>query len=114
LQKKIVKNDKTIMFDTIKRLSIRLLQDEVVLASWGISNVITDESSFRFSVNGFKYCGPVEIRAQDNGRYEILLGKDSQGIVDLDHIVGFLDNAIEKTGNYNQSIKEWIHEQLKG
>ena len=101
------------MIDTIKLLAIKLLQEEVVIASWGITKVEIEDSCLRFNVNGLKYSGSIIITVLDNKNYEVIFGEHSQGIYQLEDILSFLDNAIEKTDRYKQDVEKCIMNELK-
>ena len=101
------------MYDSIRKIALRLLQEDVIVASWGITNVRLFESHICFHVNGLKYNGVVEIKAKDCDEYEILLDGASIGKGHLDSIVDIIDNAVEKTDCYQQLLEEWIINQLK-
>ena len=85
-----------------KALLAKLLEDEVIVLSWGITNIQISVSCVSFDVNGFKYKGTVSIEL-DNEGYRIVL-KDKTVNSSLDDIVTVLDNEIEKTGNYISDI----------
>ena len=59
--------------ENVRMLLLSLLKDEVVVASWGMTNIIISETKLSFSVNGFKYKGVVTIEENDSSNYEILL-----------------------------------------
>ncbi|MBO4416753.1 MAG: hypothetical protein J5801_01370 [Bacteroidales bacterium] len=102
------------MYDSIRKIALRLLKEDVIVASWGITNVELFESHISFHVNGLKYSGMVEVKAKDCDEYEILLDGASIGKGHLDSIVNIIDNAVEKTDCYQQRLEEWINNQLKG
>ncbi len=103
----------TKMYDSTRKIALRLLQEDVIVASWGITNVELFESHICFHVNGLKYTGVVEIKAKDCDEYEILLNGASIGQGHLDSVVDIIDNAVEKSDCYQQHLKEWIANQLK-
>ena len=49
------------MNEKIKKTLIILLNDELIVASWGISNITINESYFEFIVSGIIYQGKVSI-----------------------------------------------------
>lgn len=96
------------MDDSIHRLSLRLLQDSIIIASWGIANTIVFDTHITFEVSGLKYKGKVEIRPVNQDEYEVLLGANSLGSYGIDSIVDTLDRAIEVTDDYKMSLEEWL------
>ena len=100
------------LFESIRNIAILLLQEEVIIASWGISNVKIFDSHICFHVNGLKYNGLVDIQAKDGEMFEILLNETSIGQCHLDNAVNTIDNAVEKTDYYQQDLEEWIKKNL--
>lgn len=100
------------MVSEIKRLAITLLQEEVVLASWGITKVEIEETNLRFQVNGLKYRGLVNLHIVEDGNYEVIIGGINRGIIRLENILSFLDGEIENTDAYSQDLEKWIDKKL--
>ena len=95
----------------MKELIENLLENKIVLQSWGIANIQIQDSSITFDVNGMKYCGPVFISIVRNG-YEVRL--DSKSFeVSSGNIISALDNEIEKTNNYLSDLQEWLRVNYK-
>ena len=86
----------------IKKLLIKLLENEVTVLSWGISNIQVSICNLSFEVNGFKYKGNVQITIENKG-YRLIL-KEKNIICSLDNIVSIMDNEIEKNENYMSNI----------
>ena len=82
----------------IKKLLVKLLENEVTVLSWGISNIQISNRILSFEVSGFKYNGAVQITI-DNKRYRIILN-DKNIICSLDDLVPIMDNEIESSENY--------------
>lgn len=97
------------MISAIRRLAMTLLQEEVVIASWGITKVEIEDTNLCFYVNGLKYSGPVNISVLDSGDYEVFFGEESHGVQSLETIVSFLDNTIEMTDSYSKDLECWIN-----
>lgn len=82
--------------------------------SWGFNNPIAlaNNKGIKFNVNGFKHKGWVEV-VYDEGAdlFNINLLNDSNNVVKqingvyLDNLVDVIDNAVEKTDNYEERIK---------
>lgn len=93
---------------SMRKLSETMLGEEVILASWGISNVILNENTMTFTVSGFKYTGPVEIVSQGDNSYQVALGNIVIGTFTCDTIVEALDRAIERTEDYPNTLRGWL------
>lgn len=94
----------------IKNALTALLNDEVTVASWGISNITIKESSFEFMVSGFIYQGKVSVSIQ-NSNYLITLDDGCSKECDIDNLVHYLDSKIEKTPNYDSAVLKWLEGQ---
>ena len=113
MQLKIIKYNMTQIKDSIKLLSILLLQESVIIASWGITNIAINKSNISFDVCGLKYTGKVYVQSMCDGKYEIQLECHTIGPCSLDNIVETLDLIIERTDNYQQHLEEWIMKHIK-
>lgn len=82
----------------------------MVVLSWGFYNPIalTNNRGLRFSVNGFKYKGTVEvIYNDDSDLFDVRLGDGTMvENVYLDSLINVIDNLVEKTDNYKERIKQ--------
>ena len=101
------------MKDPIKQLSIRLLQESVIIASWGITNIAINKSIICFDVCGLKFTGRVSIQSMRDGEYEIQLNGHTIGLCRLDNVVETLDLNIERSDDYQQRLEEWIMRHIK-
>lgn len=91
----------------IRNLVNRLLHEELIVQSWGITNIQIIENVIRFEVCGFKYKGLIIISTDANG-YNVNIGnKNIQS--SLDNIINVLDDEIEKTENYTSDLSKWIN-----
>ena len=100
------------MVGEIKQLATVLLQEEVIIASWGITKVEIEDTYLRFHVDGLRYSGFINIRAVDNGDYEVYFGGAIHGTQRLKNIVHFLDKEIEQTDAYSQDLEKWINKKF--
>ena len=91
----------------IRDLVVRLLDDEVTVQSWGITNIQIQDNAVKFIVSGFKYNGMVQISTNANGYKVSIETKSIQ--TTLENIVGVLDEIIEKTENYTTDLTQWIN-----
>ena len=82
--------------ENVRKLLLSLLKDEVIVASWGISNINISETQLSFSVSGFKYQGCVTIVVKDGAKCEVFLDKDKLGCFTFDRVVSVIDGRIEK------------------
>ena len=93
--------------ENIRKLLLRLLSEDVIVASWGISDIKISETTLSFSVNGFKFQENVMIEALDicDG-YNVCLNQSCIGHCKLDGIVTILDERIERSeSSYQDFVK---------
>lgn len=69
--------------ENVRKLLLSLLKDEVIVASWGISNINISQTQLSLSVSGFKYQGRVTIIVKDGSDCEIFLAKENLGCFHL-------------------------------
>ena len=84
----------------------------MVVWSWGFNSPIAVENGLRFKVNGFKFRGVVEV-VYDEGTdlFNITLIKRNKVVKSIngvfcDMIVSTIDNAVEKTSDYKERVRE--------
>ena len=85
--------------NSIRQALLTLLNQNIIVASWGLSNICIKESFF---VEGFKYKGSVVISEFNDG-YKVIMNKHTL-FCKLDSLVINLDEFIEKTTNYENRI----------
>ena len=92
--------------------AITLLQNEIIVASWGIKNIVIEDKFLRFDVDGLKYQGKVTIQAKENGEYALFFG---QKLVTcrINSIVNTLDYLIERTDNYTDDLEQILNLRWK-
>lgn len=95
------------MNEKIKNALITLLNDELTVASWGISNITINDSSFEFMVSGFIYQGKVSVSTK-NSNYLITLDNGYSEECNIDNLVHYLDLIIEKIPAYSDAVLKWI------
>lgn len=88
----------------IKLLMIAFLNESVIVASWGITNVKVQEEKLEFDVNGLLYKGNIIISVHKNC-YSVEINGE-KFICKLDNIVTILDAKIERTNNYDKDLLE--------
>lgn len=88
-----------------KKIASALLQDEVIIASWGITNANIQDNSINFDVCGLKFTGTVIILGNENEEVILLVGHN-RIICKIDHLVQTLDYLIERTDNYIEDLKQ--------
>lgn len=80
----------------------------MIVFAWGFNAPRALENGLSFRVNGFKYTGEVRI-VYNEGKdlFEIHLPATGKVIPDVyfDQLVEIIDEAIEKTADYEQKIK---------
>ena len=88
-----------------------LRSQPIVVFSWGFHNPqrLPNDKGLRFNVQGFKYTGTVEVvYVEGKDLFEIVLTDNGTKVEDvyLDNLVSVIDNLVEKTSNYKQSVEE--------
>ena len=90
-----------------------LTSQPIILMSWGIDpkTVKTIELGLEFYVQGFKHRGLVRVTLNEaEDLFEVTLIDDNGTTVDTiqsvfcDNLVAVIDDAVEKTDNYEKSI----------
>ena len=95
------------MNEIIKNALVTLLNDELIVASWGISNITVNESSFDFMVSGFIYQGKVSVSIL-NSNYLITFDNGYSEECNIDNLVHYLDSKIEKIPDYDDTVLKWL------
>lgn len=99
------------MNEKIKKALVCLLNEEVIVTSWGITNLNINDTSFMFEVSGFLFQGKVEIIPCESG-YRIKLNNVEIATCSLEELVRTLDSKIERVDNYESLIQEWLDSKL--
>lgn len=96
----------------IRKALVMLLSEEIVVSSWGITNISVSADYCKFHVDGFCYIGFVEITYQE-GLYKVLF-EDGRVIEStLEKLVIVLDANIEKASSYDRWLTEWLTQRLR-
>lgn len=83
----------------------------MVVCSWGFHNATAIENGIRFSVQGFKFRGTVEVRYNEGSDlFDVSFIKADKVIktidgVFFDMVVETIDNYVEKTSDYEERVK---------
>lgn len=89
---------------------MQILQTQLmVVLSWGFNNPIalTGNRGLKFDVNGFLYQGTVEvIYNEGSDLFDVIIGMMRIEGVYFDQLVEVIDNAVERTDNYNEIVKQ--------
>lgn len=93
-----------------KNALITLLNDELTVASWGISNIAIKETSFEFMVSGFIYQGKVSVSIHDSN-YLITFDDGYSEECNIGNLVHYLDSKIEKIPDYDDAVLKWLEGQ---
>jgi hypothetical protein len=94
---------------SLKLLLVKFLNESITVGSWGVTDILVEESRLTFKVNGFLYQGTVEIHVNDS-LYSVSLAGD-KFTTSLDTLVSKLDEKIERTPNYTSDLIEWLEKQ---
>lgn len=91
----------------IRTALISLLNEEVIVASWGLTDLTIKDTSFEFFVSGFIYQGKVTVAVQES---DCLISLDNGNTFKcaINNLVQSIDCMIEKTSEYDTKIIEWI------
>ena len=94
--------------DTISIMKI-LLEQQVIVYSWGITKIKYTNCTLQFNVSGYKYIGKVALAINQN-TISITLYKPKRVIqgVQPEKLVNTLDLLIERTEDYKQSVLNTI------
>ena len=94
------------MDDNQRKIAQQLLQNKIIVQSWGITNIRLMERGICFDVCGLKYKGTIVINNREN---ECLIKIGSRQIATtIFDIVDILDGEIEVTNNYAGDLKKWL------
>jgi hypothetical protein len=86
-----------------------LLKHDVILMSWGISDIKIDSLNITFLVQGLKYQGLVSITPiYSSSFYKVVLSNINEQLTDVENLVSLLDGLIEKTDNYETDLVNLI------
>lgn len=87
---------------------LQILRTQIfVVMSWGFHCPVAIDNGLRFSVNGFKYSGIVEVVYNDGkDLFEVRLCGTGDIVEDvyLDNLVEVIDNRVEKVDNYAERV----------
>ena len=91
---------------------LQILRSQLmVVFSWGFHRptALPDDRGLSFLVDGFKYKGEVQVIYNECvDLFEVVLTNTGEKVEDvyLDCLVSVIDNLVEKTSNYKQSVEE--------
>ncbi len=98
--------------DNLLRLAlIALLENKVIVASWGISNIVVNPTILKFDVDGMKYHGTVCVEVSGTSGYIIRIGDKSYNVCNSENLIKVLDENIECSSEYILDLKKWIAEK---
>lgn len=95
------------MDEKIKKALVCLLNEEVIVSSWGVTNLNINDMSFMFEVSGFLFQGKVEVIPCESG-YSIKLNNAEITKCSLEELVRTLDSKIERVDNYESLLQKWL------
>lgn len=96
------------MNEKIKMALASLLNEEVIIASWGFSDLTIKDTVFEFRVSGLIYQGKVTVAVQES-EYLICFENGNKFKCTIKNLVLCLDSVIEKTSDYDAQIIKWIN-----
>lgn len=84
----------------------------VIVWSWGFHNPVAINNGLRFKVQGFKFCGWVEVVYNEGcDLFDVSffhsnkMAKSIEGVY-FDMLVSVIDDFVEKTSDYEKRVKE--------
>ena len=88
------------------------LREQEKFCSWGAEKIKIEETNLSFWVSGFKFCGTIRIITYSENCYNIVLKSPNyEKVIEnvtLTEIVEVIDNEIEKTDSYVETLLSWI------
>ena len=93
----------------LRSLLITFINESVVVASWGLTDIQIMSYKLVFKVDGLLYKGEIEI--EENGSLYHVRMSDCKLSSSLENIVEILDAKIEKSANYTSDLIDWIINQ---
>lgn len=99
------------MNEKIKNALVCFLNEEIIVTSWGVTNLNINDTSFMFEVSGFHFQGKVEVIPCESG-YSIKLNNAEITKCSLEELVRTLDSQIERVDNYESLLQEWLDSKL--
>ena len=92
----------------MRNLLIMFLNNQDIVASWGISNIKIKKNSATFNVTGFKHQGAINIRVITDISYLVNFGNVTIREISIVDIISKIDDYIENTNNYQEEVKKWL------
>lgn len=92
----------------LRSVLVALIKNDVITASWGVSNIGINTDSLSFDVIGLKYKGSIIIEAVNESEYIIHIGERIVTLYSANDLVAFLDKIIERTPNYLLDLNQWF------
>lgn len=83
----------------------------MVVWSWGFNSPMAVNNGLRFKVQGFKFCGVVEVVYNEGSDlYDVSFIKAGKVIMTIDSVffdmlISVIDNYVEKTADYEERVK---------
>lgn len=91
----------------LKDLLVEFLRKEIIVKSWGVSDIKIGEMDVSFHVSAFKYKGRVQVVCLEDSYCLKLKNTEVKG-VELDDIVEIIDDKVETTNDYFEVVVQWI------
>lgn len=92
----------------IKSLMRVFINNQVIVNSWGITEIGIHEEYLMFKVDGLKYKGMISIQAEKDDYIIRLNSSNTIKESSPDKVVDYLDSIIEKSDNYISDVLNWI------
>ena len=96
-----------------------LMKEKTIPMSWGMIDASCDESSVRFTVNGFKFQGDVLVIATNAqfSKFNVFYLKDNKVVDDVKgvkakNLVNTIDKYVELVDNYDEVRNQWALQEI--
>lgn len=93
----------------IKNILLLFLEEKVVIASWGMSDIRVQDNSLIFSVKAMVYQGIVKISPISATHCSVYLSGKIKFRCETENLVSKLDKLIESSGNYYSNLLNWLN-----
>lgn len=97
----------------IKEAIVMLLNNSIIVSSWGISDFFVEEDFISFYVDGLKYKGVININVSNSrSNFNIQIGERNIIGCELSMLVETIDKEVEYTVNYEKDLVETLKIQI--
>lgn len=95
------------MTENIKSILLNFIENPIIVASWGISEINVNHDSISFAVSAIKYVGKVIIEDNDTS-VSIKLNNANFYTSNITIVTTAIDDLIENGPNYSRELRKWV------